>query len=603
MKRWLRLVTLRNKILFILLGIIFIFSCFTIVLTNSISEVNEVTYTIKEDNIPELLWYSYWEKELDIKEYMVIHYLQNDFEGNFVEQYEENEMEMQKENNLIELPSTLENYNSRINLLDFIIVNEVSGLLEYNNVEAAKEVINNDYLPELEEIRSSLIEDMELEYNSFTENTNTFPEIIEKAVWLLIIVMVGTIILSVYGAYRLSKNLTQPLDIMVEKVDDIATGNYGEILPATDQKELKTLTSSINQMSVRLQQSFQTILSDKIKREQILNSLPVGIITYDHIQKHFNQNLFSKQFFNLTDEELDKKETNNNIKNFDIFKLLYSGENFHNRKVKLNWNNKKYVFLVSQTNLYDHDHSITGRIFYFVDITEPEELENRMVQSEKLALVGEMAASSAHEIRNPLTVIYGFISLLEESLSEEEKNKFQIPLIMKEIDRLYSIVEQMLLMSHQREPKLLPVNINDIFDDLLPLLNSSLDAKQIQIKINVADLLVLADSKQLKQVFLNLIRNSIEAINFDGKIEIYSMIKNNKYYVYFHDNGPGIPTEIQEKLFEPFATSKENGTGLGLNVVYRILENHEGEIELLNSDGKGTLFVIELSVATKETET
>ncbi|QGH34864.1 HAMP domain-containing protein [Gracilibacillus salitolerans] len=588
--------SLRNKLLSILLIFMVIFSGFSLLLIQSIEDVSDVTNTIKDENIPELVWFNQWEKELEIKKRMVLSHSNTDFEHDFQQEFEENDISINSLELIddIPIPESIESIHKQLMLLDFTVTNKVFGLLEYDEVEAARNVIESEYLPELESLKKTIIAQRNEEYASLQQNTNTYPEIIEKSLYFLLIITIVGILISLYFSFKMSKSITKPIESMVTKVNKIANGNYGETVYSSTQLELQSLAKSINQMSISLQQSFQQIISDKMKHEQILNSLPVGIITYDNKAKEYLANSYVRNLFELSNGIITDSDIIEKQNKYPILKMLVSSESFQNKKLHITIHNKEYVLLVSQSKLKDHHQMTTGKILFFVDITESTKLENRIIQSEKLALVGEMAASSAHEIRNPLTVIHGFLSLMKESMSKEEMVKYNLHLMMKEIDRLYSIVEQMLLMSNHKKPEKDMILLQNLLDDLLPLMYNSLEAKNINVVTEITDEYILADQKQLKQVFLNLLRNSKDAIGDSGTIKIENKIENDKYVIYFSDTGSGIPTSIKDVLFEPFSTSKSNGTGLGLNVVSRIIKNHHGEITVVSSDISGTKFKITL---------
>ncbi|SFL83591.1 two-component system, NtrC family, sensor histidine kinase AtoS [Gracilibacillus orientalis] len=590
--------SLRNKLLCILLTVMVVFSGFSLLLIQSIEEVSTVTNSIKDENIPEIVWLNQWEKELEIKKQIVLSNSHTDFEHDFQQKFEENDirtssMELRDE---IPIPESIENIHKQLMLLDFTVTNKVFGLLEYNEVEAARKVIESEYLPILESLKDTVVTQRNDEYNSLQQNTSTYPKIIEKSLYFLLIITIVAILISIYFSFKMSKSITKPIESMVTKVNKIANGNYGEKVSHNTQPELQSLAKSINQMSISLQQSFQQIISDKMKHEQILNSLPVGIITYDKTEKEFLANSYVRSLFELSNESITDSDIMEKQNKYPILKMLISNESFQNKKIKITIHNKEYVLLVSQSKLKDYQQVTTGKILFFIDVTESTKLENRMIQSEKLALVGEMAASSAHEIRNPLTVIHGFLTLMKESMPTEKLEKYNFHLMMKEIDRLYSIVEQMLLMSNHKKPEKDMVLLRNMLEDLLPLMYSSLEAKNINVVTDITDEYILADQKQLKQVFLNLLRNSKDAIGDDGSIKIEGRVENNKYNIYFSDTGLGIPDSIKNVLFEPFSTSKSNGTGLGLNVVCRIIKNHQGEITVVSSDSSGTTFKITLPI-------
>lgn len=590
--------SLKNKLLSILLFILVIFSGFSLFLIQSIDEISEITNRIKNKNIPELTWYKQLEQEVMIKKYLVEAHLEKGIEPDLVDKYQDLETEQQASDlsELMPIPKDLEAYQNQVQTLDFIIVNKVGGLLEYENQEVAEDVIRNEYLPKLEEIHTSIQSASNEEFKIFNENANTYPVIIEKSLIVLLVITLVAFIISIILSYRISRSMTKPIESMVEKVNKIAKGNYGERLKHSNQLELQSLTESINQMSLQLQQSFQTIIGDKIKHEQVLNSLPIGIITYDNKSREYTTNSFVYNTLKITTDELKRLVIEETEELHPLLEMFISERNYHNKKILINLNKNKYVYLVSQTKLRDQEDNITGRIFYFIDVTESTLLEKRIVQSEKLALVGEMAAMSAHEIRNPLTVIHGFLTLMLESSEKDLMEKYNVNLMMKEVERLYSLVEQMLLMSKQKEPEKQLTKVKDVLDDLMPLLNSTLEAKNIHCELDIENHYIFADMKQLKQVFLNLFRNSIEAIGSNGKIEIKSMVAADQCILSFKDSGHGVPDHIKDSLFEPFSTSKSNGTGLGLNLVRRIIENHNGKICLSHSDKTGTEFKISLPI-------
>ncbi|WP_208588234.1 ATP-binding protein [Gracilibacillus suaedae] len=590
--------SLRNKLLCILLTVMVIFSGFSLLLIQSIEEVSDVTNTIKDENLPEIVWLNQWEQELAIKKQIVLSYSHTDFEHDFQQEFEENEvatssLELAEE---IPIPDSIESIHKQLMLLDFTVTNKVFGLLEYGEVEAARNVIESEYLPVLESLKETIITQRDEEYSSLQQNTNTYPEIIEKSLYFLLIITIVGILISLYFSFKMSKSITKPIESMVTKVNKIANGNYGETVSSTTQLEFQSLAKSINQMSASLQQSFHQIISDKMKHEQILNSLPVGIITYDNNADEYLANSYVRDLFDLSNEIITDQDIIEKQNKYPILKMLISNECFQNKKLHITIRNKEYVLLVSQSKLKGRHQMTTGKILFFIDVTESTKLENRIIQSEKLALVGEMAASSAHEIRNPLTVIHGFLTLMKESMSKEEMEKFNFHLMMKEIDRLYSIVEQMLLMSNHKKPEKDMLLLKNILEELLPLMYSSLEAKNINIVTDITDEFILADQKQFKQVFLNLLRNSMDAIGDSGTIKIESKVENNKYHIYVSDTGSGIPDSVKDVLFEPFSTSKSNGTGLGLNVVCRIIKNHQGDISVVSSDSSGTTFKITLPI-------
>ncbi|MCD8510622.1 MAG: hypothetical protein LRY73_12625 [Bacillus sp. (in: Bacteria)] len=200
---------------------------------------------------------------------------------------------------------------------------------------------------------------------------------------------------------------------------------------------------------------------EKVFQEQIHNSLPVGIITVDNRTSAYTLNATASSLLQRTN--ITGSLTNKDLTvNKEFWSILQSKEKIHNIKVTYKTEDNTFLLLVSQTPLYDQFQKHVGEILIFINITETEELEQRIHQSEKLAMLGELAAGAAHEIRNPLTVVQGFLTILKDKFSKEEQNNFHFPLIFSEFDRINSIIEEMLLLAKPGAPLFKEVNIRDV---------------------------------------------------------------------------------------------------------------------------------------------
>ncbi|WP_169865186.1 two-component system sensor histidine kinase NtrB [Sutcliffiella halmapala] len=340
---------------------------------------------------------------------------------------------------------------------------------------------------------------------------------------------------------------------------------------------------------------YEEMSQDRIYRQQILDSLPVGIITVDNEASNYSLNTAAMSLLNMESNDIKERiHVFGERSNQQFWDILKSKEICQNVKIRYQKEETCHHLLVSQSELLDQEKALIGRIFYFIDITDTYELEKRMHHSEKLAVLGELAAGAAHEIRNPLTVIHGFLSLMKQSFTESDKNKYQIPLLLKEFDRINSIIEEMLLMVKPGAPIIQKVFLEDIIAEI-PFNNEHASVhKGIILKVELERVPLMLDPKQMKQVLYNLIRNSSEAMNGKGTISIFSKQYKNNYQIFIKDTGSGIHPEIKSTIFNPFSTSKETGTGLGLTIVQRIIENHDGKIEVFESTDAGTTFVITL---------
>ncbi|WP_338789377.1 ATP-binding protein [Metabacillus sp. FJAT-53654] len=599
MKKIIRDMSFRSKILTILLIFTLIFSGFSLILVQSIEDITQVSNKIKGTNIPELFWLSQIEEELDVKEYIVESVIDNDMCCNLVEDYQNYDAQSSEELEENSLPKSLDNFNKRVDLLDFVIVNNVQGLLNYNDKKGAEEYIKFNFLPQLTKLQQEIQAAKEASYSKLNGHSNTFTDIIKGSLWLLMFVTTLAIGLSILVSYRISASLTNPIETMIGKVDRIANGQYGLTLHSTNQLELQHLTLSINQMSRRLKESFNTIMNDKIYREQILNSLPVGIITINDKTSEISLNTSAIKLLNKNKEQVKELVSiQGDEVNEEFWRILSSKKACKHTKVPFSTQGGQRFLLVSKTELLNQHHCVIGWIMNFIDITETDELEKRIHQSEKLAVVGEMAAGAAHEIRNPLAVVHGFLSLMNQSFSVQHRNQYHMPLIMKEIERINVIIEEMLLLSKPGAPIKKETYLEDILAEFLPLIIQSSEEIEFNIKLERTPLYL--DAKQIKQVFHNLIRNSIEAMGGKGVIDIYSQVTEKDYQVFLKDCGSGISPSMLKTIYDPFSSSKESGTGLGLMIVKRIVENHQGSIDLFETSDLGTTFLIHLPLPKKE---
>lgn len=237
-------------------------------------------------------------------------------------------------------------------------------------------------------------------------------------------------------------------------------------------------------------------------------------------------------------------------------------------------------------------------------IYELEQTQKQLIQSEKLASMGRLAASIAHEINNPLAGIMNYVKLMQRktekrSLGKKEMEKFghYLDIVEREISRCANIASNLLDFARQRELAFREIDINSVINEALTIVSKQIFLMNIRVEKNLRPLpLAFADFSQLQQAFLNLIINAMESMKEGGVLRIESsFIPSEKIIeIRFSDTGTGIPEENIQKIFEPFFTTKEKGTGLGLSVVYGIITRHKGEIKVSSVLGVGTTFTIRL---------
>jgi signal transduction histidine kinase/iron only hydrogenase large subunit-like protein len=235
---------------------------------------------------------------------------------------------------------------------------------------------------------------------------------------------------------------------------------------------------------------------------------------------------------------------------------------------------------------------------------ELEQAQRQLIQSEKLASIGQLAAGVAHELNNPLGTITLFGSMLKKDLPENEKWGKDIDLIIQEAGRAAKIVKD--LLSFSRETKLKPglVNVNSIIEEAVSLLTERSLFRNIQVvqELDASVPATFADPDLLKQVFFNIILNGAQAMEGNGVLTIRTQSKNegNMIHIQIEDTGWGISEDDRSRLFDPFFTTKEKGTGLGLALVYGIVSKHQGTIDVESELGKGATFIIAMPVMNQQ---
>ena len=234
------------------------------------------------------------------------------------------------------------------------------------------------------------------------------------------------------------------------------------------------------------------------------------------------------------------------------------------------------------------------------DITKLKKTEDLLRKSDKLAVVGELAAGIAHEIRNPLTTLKGFTKLLEAE--NELKKKEYLSIIQSELDRIEFITNEFMAVAKPQVILFKESNVITLIKQVITFYRPQMLLKNIQVMEHYEsnEAIVYCDENQIKQVFINLIKNAIEAMPNGGAIKILVSQQNDSFEIKIEDSGEGIPKEILPRIGEPFYTLKEKGTGLGLMVTFRIISSHQGTISFESEEKIGTTITINIPTYVRE---
>lgn len=243
--------------------------------------------------------------------------------------------------------------------------------------------------------------------------------------------------------------------------------------------------------------------------------------------------------------------------------------------------------------LLDIKDRYNGYIIIFNDITERIKMRNEMERSKRIKRLGNMTLQIAHDLRNPLSAISGFSQILKKNV-RDRKNKKYAEKIDYSVNEINELIEDMLNFSREKELNLEKFELKSFVENIISTTRNSAKDKNIDFELTGDNPQIEADKKELRRVFYNLIKNSCEAIEDKGKINID--IKENKNFIKtkIRDNGTGIEDAKIDRIFEPFITTKNNGTGLGLPIVYRIVKAHNGKIDVDSNKNVGTTFTLTL---------
>ncbi|MGK4122198.1 PAS domain-containing protein [Bacillus velezensis] len=352
-------------------------------------------------------------------------------------------------------------------------------------------------------------------------------------------------------------------------------------------------------IDISSRKKFQTILQKSRERYQLLIQNSIDTIAVIHNDKWIFMNESGISLFEAeTYEDLIGKNVYDQLHPCDHDGVKQRIQNIINRKteseiIKQSWftfkNRLIYTEMVCIPTTFFGETAVQ---VILRDISERKQTEELMLKSEKLSIAGQLAAGIAHEIRNPLTAIKGFLQLMKPTM-EENEHYFEI--VFSELSRIELILSELLMLAKPQQNAVKErVNLKKIISEVTALLETQANLKGIFIKTDYEhdSMYINGDQNQLKQVFINLIKNAVESMPDGGTVHIIMTEDEYSVNVTVKDEGDGIPENVLKRIGEPFLTTKEKGTGLGLMVTFNLIKNHQGAIQVDSKPDRGTAFHI-----------
>jgi two-component system, sporulation sensor kinase E len=403
-------------------------------------------------------------------------------------------------------------------------------------------------------------------------------------------------------SYFMAGLLIRPIRQILGTVNEVAAGNFSTLTTSRRNDELGLLSSRVNTMTINLR-SYTTQLKDAAEElrstkgylESLVNHTSDAIHVSD-LQGNVTQaNKAFESMYGWSLEEVQGKPLTNIPEPYyeeymNKLSSMLQGHSVTDYETTRYTKDERLLDVsITISPICDERGMIVAVASITRNITARKQTDEVLRRSEKLSLVGQLAAGVAHEIRNPLTTLKGFVQLQKQTKGPLKESHLDV--MLTELDRINFIVGEFLVLAKPQAAHFQLADIRDILKDIGMLLELQAIMNNVEIDLQFAEEIPLihCEVNQLKQVFINVLKNAIEAMPDSGKIIIELFSPDSKHVaIRVIDHGCGIPEEYLKRLGEPFFTIKENGNGLGIMVTQRIISNHKGSFSIQSTLGKGT---------------
>lgn len=414
-----------------------------------------------------------------------------------------------------------------------------------------------------------------------------------KIIAALAIGLAVSLLLIVLFSRRLSGNI----DVITDGLGALAQNGYANLpnLPG----EMGQISRSVNALA-------QTLRETKTLNELIIENAAEGVIAVD---REGNVTTMNPAAVAITGYRQDELIGQPYALLFDgtgfyspILDTLQHGTEHHALEIRYPAREHPIEICVTTSQINNARGELIGALVIFSDLTARKEAQRRLAQTERLATLGELMAGVAHEVRNPLTAIRGYVQILTQQMPQSDHQEY-LAIVLKEIDSINRVIQQLLDFSRPRHSQWQRVSLNAILKETLILVQTAGIQARITFMTELAPGLaeINADKELLKQVILNVLINAVQAIQVRGCIRICTWrYSDTEQAVTIEDDGCGIDDKLLNKIFDPFFTTKASGTGLGLALSQRIINAHQGDIQVVSQPGKGTTFTLILPINPQE---
>jgi two-component system sensor histidine kinase AtoS len=349
------------------------------------------------------------------------------------------------------------------------------------------------------------------------------------------------------------------------------------------EQELEKLKTSAEEKAVRIE----------AYNENILQSVPSGVISVDNSMNIKSINQSAEYILGIDAKEKIGRKSDEVFRE-PLTTLLSEDRTVSRAEYPYTTHDGRHIWLgITTSQLKNAAGEKIGLIFVFTDLTDIKALQSQVELKQRLSQLGEMSAGISHELRNSMSVISGYAKLLSKKV--DTSSKTTVDAIQAEISSMDRIISELLAFAKPTLLNIEEVDIIEMVKETVAMVIGNNDS--IKVSVNVANPVSLkADKVLLRQAMTNLFVNAVEAMPEGGCLEINTSFLHNKAGIIIRDTGPGIPEDVMQKIFLPFYTTKQEGIGLGLALVQKIIVSHGGSIEADSKEGEGTTFIISLPV-------